>query len=101
GTVSIAYSDAPALANCTGKLGIDRTWYASDACLNTNSCVQHITFVDNVPPAISCPADKQLQCGDSTAPSNTGSATSTGDNCNGTVIITYKDTPTLATCSGK
>src|SRR5439155_704795 len=79
GTVIIAYSDAPTEANCTGKPGIDRTWYASDACLNTNSCVQHISFADTAAPHISCPAAKVLACGDSTAPGNTGTATSTGD----------------------
>src|SRR5207249_4823466 len=101
GTVIIAYSDAPTEANCTGKAGIDRTWYASDACHNTNSCVQHISFADTIAPNISCPADKVLACGDSTLPANTGIATSTGDNCGGTVIIAYSDAPTEANCTGK
>src|SRR2546428_4605912 len=87
GTATIAYSDAQTAANCTGKEGVDRTWYASDACHNTNSCVQHISFADTTAPNISCPTDKVLAWGDSTDPSSTGSAISTGDNCGGTVTI--------------
>ncbi len=100
GTVTITYTDTPTAANCTGKAGISRTWKATDACGNSSTCVQSISFVDTTAPVITCPANVQLQCGGSTAPANTGSATAT-DNCGGTVTITYTDTPTAANCTGK
>src|SRR5207247_3445524 len=97
--VTITQKYAPTPFNCTGKPGIDRTWTAADACGNASTCVQHITFVDTTAPVITCPADRQLQCGASTAPSNTGSATAT-DNCGGAVTITSTDAGTPAGCAG-
>jgi hypothetical protein len=100
GPVTITYRDAATPPNCTGQPGIARTWTATDSCSNSASCVQQITFVDTNAPAITCPPDKQLQCGDSTAPANTGSATAT-DNCGGAATITFTDAPTPANCTGK
>ncbi len=100
GAVTITYSDTPTAANCTGNAGISRTWKATDACGNSSTCVQTITFVDTTPPVITCPASVQLQCGASTNTSSTGSATAT-DNCGGAVTITYSDSPTAADCTGK
>ena len=99
--VAITYLDAATPANCTGKAGIDRTWKATDGCSNAVTCVQHITFVDTTAPSITCPADKQLQCGASTATNNTGAAIAGADNCGGTVAITYTDAATAANCTGK
>src|SRR5206468_742964 len=100
GEPAITFTDASTPANCTGKAGIDRTWKATDGCGNMATCVQHITFVDTTPPVITCPPDKQLQCGDSTDPSNTGRATAT-DNCGGNPAITFTDAATPANCTGK
>src|SRR5207249_2088212 len=102
GAVSITYADAATAASCTGKPGIDRTWTATDACGNSSTCVQHITFVDTTPPLITCPADKMLQCGDSTDPSSTDTATAT-DNCGGAPTISFTDTPAAAGggCTGR
>src|SRR5262249_30298643 len=94
------FTDATGTAGCTGNGGINRTWKATDACGNTNTCVQHITLVDTTPPVINCPPDKQIQCGDSTAPTNTGTATAT-DNCGSTVNIPFTDAATPAGCTGK
>ena len=86
-TVSMSHSDTVTDTNsCTGLAGIDRTWTATDVCGNTASCVQRIRFVDTTPPVITCPADKGLECGDSTDPSNTGTATAS-DNCGGAPAI--------------
>jgi hypothetical protein len=79
---------------------ITRTWKATDASSNSVTCVQTITIQDTTPPVISCPPDKQLQCGDSTDPSNTGMATAT-DTCSTTVTISYTDAAGLANCTGK
>src|SRR5439155_7259439 len=95
------FPDAATPANCTGQAGIDRTWQAEDACGNKATCVQHITFVDTTAPAISCPPDAQAQCGGSTAPGATGTATSTGDNCGGAVTITRSEARRLGKSTGQ
>ena len=79
---------------------ITRTWKTTDASSNSVTCVQTITIQDTTPPVISCPADKQLQCGDSTDPSNTGTATGT-DTCSTNVTISYTDAAGPANCTGK
>jgi hypothetical protein len=58
--VIVTYTDAPTATNCTGRPGIDRTWKATDGCGNMSTCVQHITFVDTTPPAMTCPANVTL-----------------------------------------
>jgi hypothetical protein len=78
---------------------ISRTWTATDSSGNSNSCVQIITIQDTTPPVITCPPDKQLQCGDSAAPANTGTATA-ADSCSGNVAITFTDVATPANCTG-
>ncbi len=39
-----------------------RTWTATDACKNSNSCVQTLCFVDKVPPVIHCPINGYYEC---------------------------------------
>ncbi|MFK7810127.1 MAG: cohesin domain-containing protein, partial [Saprospiraceae bacterium] len=70
-------------------------WTATDACGNSSSCMQTITVVDNSPPTISCPADQNLTCTDSTEPANTGNATAS-DNCtnDADIEITFSDVST-------
>src|SRR5439155_783544 len=97
--VTLAFADAPAPASCTGLPGVNPTLTATDGCGNTATCVQHIIFVDTTPPTITCPPDRQLQCGASTDPSSTGSATAT-DNCAAPVAITFADGATAAGCTG-
>src|SRR5205814_8151968 len=59
GVTSVTYSDLAA-GGCTGR-DIDRTWTATDACGNTASRIQHITFADNTRPTITnCPAGSFL-----------------------------------------
>jgi hypothetical protein len=96
--VTITFTDAPAPANCTGQAGINRTWTATDACGNTSTCVQHITFADTTPPVITCPPDAIVT---NLAPpvSQTGTATAT-DNCGTQPVVTYSDAITAGSCPG-
>ena len=84
--VTVSYTDSRAGA-CPEI--ISRTWTAEDDCGNVSTCVQTITLDDTTPPTMTCPGNVTLDCGDSTDPSNTGTATAT-DDCSG-VIITYSD----------
>src|SRR5207247_1304274 len=99
GPVTLSFTNAGTPPGCTGVPGIDRTWKATDQCGNTATCVQHIIFVDTTPPVITCPPDKNLQCGDPTDPGHTGSATAT-DNCPAPVTIGFTDAATPAGCTG-
>jgi len=83
---------------CNQNYQILRTWTATDGNGNSSSCLQTITVVDNTPPAITCPANISVQCGTSTAPAATGSATAT-DNCS-TPVIGYSDVSSLTGCNG-
>src|SRR3989442_6286794 len=73
---------------------------AQDGCANVSTCVQHITFADTVAPVISCPADKVLASGDSTAPVNTRTPTAS-DHFRQPVTITFTDAATPANCTGQ
>ena len=84
GTVAIIYTDVTTTSSVT------RTWKATDISGNFITCVQTISIVDNIAPVITCPANRILACGVSTAPATCGTATAT-DNCTGTVTITYTD----------
>ncbi len=83
--VTITYTDVVSGNKTT------RTWKATDASGNYATCTQTITVVDNVKPVISDVADITINCGASSAPSATGTATAT-DNCS-TANVTYSDVP--------
>ncbi len=75
---------------------ISRTWVATDACGNSSTALQTIEVEDTTPPEITPPADITIECDESTDPSNTGFATSSGDNCASSdeITITYSDVST-------
>jgi hypothetical protein len=84
--------DLSGLTGCTNTGIILRTWYMTDACGNTGSCVQRITVADTTAPVIVCPADVVINCQDSTSPQIHGKATAT-DYCTASLFIdiTYED----------
>ncbi len=91
------------LFNCSDADAITQhpvTLYVKDLAGNESSCQTYIVVQDNVAPAITCPANKTIQCTDPTAPANNGTASAT-DNCQGSIMITFSDTlaaGTGATC---
>ena len=40
-----------------------RTWVATDACGNSNTCSQTVTVLDSTPPVINCTTNKSVNCG--------------------------------------
>ena len=90
-SLTVTFNETSDLSGCGGYTGtITRTWTATDDCGNESSCTQTITVKDNTDPVITCPVDVDLECDDSTDPSNTGYATAT-DNCDSAPTITYSD----------
>jgi hypothetical protein len=95
----IEYSDDETLLfGCNGTGILRRTWSATDLCGNVTTCVQQIWIVDDTDPTITCPANVEISCSDSSHPSATGYATAT-DNCTPVVTITYTDNTQLNDCN--
>ncbi len=94
----VSYSDgANVPGTCSGNYSFTRSWGVTDAAGNSSTQTQVISVHDNVRPLITVPLDVNLQCGSSTLPGITGTATAT-DNCSGTISITYTDLATGGTC---
>lgn len=93
-SATLSYVDQT-VSNCNRTV-ITRTWTVTDVCGNTATCTQTIILTDAVVPVITCPADTTLNCGESTLPASTGTATAT-DNCSAVanIIIYYKDAPAI------
>ena len=72
-----------------GNYTLTRTWTATDVCGNSCSKTQVITIVDNTKPVISYVNDITVNCGASTLPAATGTATAT-DACS-IPTVTYTD----------
>src|SRR5207249_3984008 len=89
--VTVRYADS-VTNNCGNTKVIARTWTATDACGNSNSCVQKITVVDTTKPTITCPPDLVLECPAVTTTNVTGVATAQ-DTCSA-VTIRYTDSVT-------
>ncbi|MFQ5606477.1 MAG: hypothetical protein ACE5GA_00915, partial [Candidatus Zixiibacteriota bacterium] len=92
----ISFSDVITVGACPGDSVITRTWNATDACGNSELCVQTITISDTTPPSITCPADVTLECG---AGGATGSATAT-DNCDANPSVFSADSVVAGACPG-
>ncbi|MFH2055766.1 MAG: FlgD immunoglobulin-like domain containing protein, partial [bacterium] len=90
GTPALSYNDTEVAGDCPQEKVITRTWTAVDGCVNITECTQTITVVDEVAPVITCPADVEVECGESTAPEDIGFATA-ADNCDPNPAITYDD----------
>ncbi len=86
-TVSLEYQEA----NCTGMQSVVRHFTATDACGNTATASQTITYVDMVAPTFDAPADASVSCTGSTDPSVTGSPENASDNCSGELNTSYID----------
>jgi hypothetical protein len=82
-TATITYND-----NTNGYV-TTRTWKATDAAGNYSTATQIITVVDNVKPLITAPNNVTVNCGSSTSPNATGTA-SGSDACSN-VSISYSD----------
>ncbi len=83
----ITSSDVTAAGGCPAEYTILRTWQATDACGNSNTCLQVISRDDNMPPMITCPPNVTVSCIGQVPPINVNSVIAT-DDCSA-VIVTY------------
>ncbi len=89
GTPVITHSDQTIPGACANKFVVKRTYTATDSCGNSSSSTQTISVNDNIPPALSIPADLTLECPANTTTNSTGVATAQ-DSC-GTAMVNYSD----------
>ena len=74
---------------------ITRTWKATDACGNTNTCIQIVTVVDTTPPVLTCATNKTVQCGKAW----NFDAPTVSDSCSGTnLTVSILSTVTNGVC---
>lgn len=96
-TPDITFTDVTTeTQGCVGYL-ITRTWRATDNSGNFIICMQMILITDDTPPTITCPQNVTINCTDSTAPANTGTATAT-DLCDLSPTIGFADVTTGGPC---
>jgi len=74
-----------------------RTWTFTDNCGNVSGVTQNIQVIDTTPPEITAPFSVTVECGESTDPTDTGTATAT-DNCTSTPTVTFSDATVTGTC---
>ncbi len=60
---AVTFADAELPATCPAVRVFRRTWTATDACSNSASCSQTLTFVDTNAPSASGPADQSALAG--------------------------------------
>ncbi|MEZ4896514.1 MAG: VWA domain-containing protein [Saprospiraceae bacterium] len=58
----VSFTDQTNPGSCPANFVINRTWTAVDECMNSSSCVQSITSIDNQPPLISPARDSIVTC---------------------------------------
>ncbi|MCC6463079.1 MAG: T9SS type A sorting domain-containing protein [Saprospiraceae bacterium] len=80
--------DAIASFPAQNRYQISRTYRASDACSNSETCIQKIDVLDAEAPTISCPSNLSLSCTDQVPPVDLD-ALAVGDNCG---VATLKKT---------
>jgi hypothetical protein len=83
----ITFVDNVIPGNCGQARVIERTWIATDACGNADSCLQVVRVVDSTAPVVTCPANRTFSCD---VQPEFGMATAT-DNCDTAPVITYTD----------
>lgn len=91
----IRYTDAYTAQGCSQDL--IRTWTATDACGNVDTCVQIITLKDNLKPTITCPPNVTISCEANSSSAFTGEPI-VSDFCQTNLIVTYQDVTTGPPC---
>ena len=86
----VDYSDSVTAGANDQEWAITRTWTATDASGNSDSCDQIITVEDTTAPEVTCPPDVTIWPCEPSDPSHTGEATGT-DNCDPAPLIEFAD----------
>ena len=97
---TVSYEDALVSGSCAQAYDIHRIWSAVDGCGNVSVATQIVSVVDSTSPIISCPADVDLQCDESSLPANTGEAAAI-DLCDAAPQISFSDSIAFGACTNE
>ena len=91
-SVEVTYSDVENGMGCSGEMNIIRTYTATDACGNSVSVSQNITFTDSIAPTFTAPADATVECdSDLSDLTITGDVMDAADVCSADIFVSYSD----------
>jgi subtilisin-like proprotein convertase family protein len=76
---------------------VTRTYRATDACGNTNDCVQLITIHDTTPPTLACPLPVTVEC-DADVPAVNVASVTAADNCGSVPVVTHVSDASSGSC---
>src|SRR6185503_11564775 len=85
---------------CFGSFVATRTWSATDACGNSNTCSQIITVVDTTPPPLACPTNKTVEAGTDWNFDVPDTPTDAGAGTNVTLVLVSTVTNRSGFCAG-
>jgi hypothetical protein len=88
--INITFTDQATGTGCAQV--ITRTWTATDLAGNQSTCTQLITYQDDEPPVIECPADMEVDCSEYKDTAVTGVALAE-DNCTADVALSFVNYP--------
>jgi hypothetical protein len=90
--VSVTFIDVETLISCSGEMNFIRTYTATDACGNSVSASQEVSYNDLIAPTFTAPSDVTLECGtDMSDLSATGDVEDAADVCSSDISISYED----------
>ncbi len=104
GTVTVTNFPSDAISNqtCANRFTITRSYFAVDACNNSNNCLQTITVNDQTPPNLTCPGAQTVSCAEQVPAPNPASVTGLSDNCGGTATPSFfSDGISNQTCANR
>ncbi|MCH8990736.1 MAG: HYR domain-containing protein, partial [Acidobacteria bacterium] len=86
--IVIAHTDITVPGSCAQELTLVRTWTATDADGNRDSCVQMISVIDTTAPEITCPLPITVACA-SDVPAADTAIVSRSDHCDPNPRVTH------------
>ena len=90
--VEVTYEDVETSMGCSGAMNFIRTYTATDACGNSVSASQEVTFNDLIAPTFTTPMDVTVECDtDLMDPSSTGDVMDAADVCSADILVTFTD----------
>jgi len=99
--MTIAFVDEDISEVCENNVQrqFNRTWTATDLCGNFATCTQLIKIIDDLAPAIVCPADITVNCGQNITPESLELTATAFDSCSNTTL-SYVDEGTVPSDCG-
>ena len=90
--VEVTFEDVETTMGCSGEMNFIRTYTATDACGNSVSASQEVTYNDVIAPTFTAPSDVTVECdSDLSDLSVTGNVMDASDVCSADIFTTYTD----------